>query len=230
MDIKIDSDENDIKISLIPVERLGDVTKFVYKHFCPDEPITRSIGLCQPNQEPNIFFDEFVKESIFAGLMATNNEGKILGVRLGKIVKRGKSPPLKLDEFLNGYPQSAMTYGAWMMLMKIFNEIGYDVNNSFDELKCDNVYEGKLVVVDREARAKGLGTELVRRSMQLGKERGCEYQYLCATGEYSAKVFNKLGFSLSKEVKYKDIKFKNGEEVLKDTREHKAARILYKKL
>ena len=117
-----------------------------------------------------------------------------------------------------------------MSLLKVFSEMGYDVNDAFDKFGCDTVYEGKAVWVCPGARVKGLGTELVRRSIQVGEKAGCQYSYLYATGEYSSKVFKKLNFTLDKEVLYETISMDNGEEMLKDVREHKTGRIFYKKL
>jgi len=50
------------------------------------------------------------------------------------------------------------------------------------------------------------------------------------TGNYSAKIFEKLGHTLIKAVNYADFKDNRGELYLKDTREHLQSRIYLKAL
>ena len=73
-----------------------------------------------------------------------------------------------------------------------------------------------------------MGTELVRQSQKLAEKLGCEYTYLAASGEYSGRIFPKLGFTLDREYVYADYKnFKTGEAMLADTGIHKKARVFY---
>ena len=128
-------------------------------------------------------------------------------------------------------PQPVEVYGQCVAVMKVLREVGYKVEDAFDMFDdCTAVYEGALVGVAAAARGRGLVAELVRRSMRLAEEKGCEYTYILATGEYSARVFAKLGFTVAKEHRYADIRLDNGEEMLRDTREHTTARVVYKKL
>ena len=76
-------------------------------------------------------------------------------------------PQTTLADFLSVPPQSAETYGTILALLKVFSEVGYDVNDAFDKFGCDAVYEGKVVCVSAAARVRGLGTELVKRSIQV---------------------------------------------------------------
>ena len=62
------------------------------------------------------------------------------------------------------------------------------------------------------------------------KALAAEYMYVCVTGEYSAKIFLKLGYTLDSEFLYENFRDRNGEEILADTREHKKMRVLYTKL
>jgi len=231
-------DELGISFSCIPVERSADVVDFMYKHFFPDEPCFRSLGF----EERGWLVDKVVKsylenETVKSGtsIMATDKEGKIIGLRLGE--KLMKEKVLSDQQWMAriGSCLPFCLWSAWFGKMahwlKVFDAIGYRVDLAFNKLGCDVIYGGVAVVVDKESRTRGLGTELVRRSMSLAETLGCEYMYLLASGEYSSKIFFKLNFTLDKECEYESITdFRTGEQLMTDTREHKKARVFYIKL
>ena len=95
-----DWDQLGIQIGPIAESMYPDVISSFYQHFCPDEPLCRSIGLGGPGRERNIFMDDFVIDSAKDGVMATDKEGNLLGVRLGKVVKRGQVPEPSLQDIL----------------------------------------------------------------------------------------------------------------------------------
>ena len=70
---------------------------------------------------------------------------------------------------------------------------------------------------------KGLGSEVVRRCEALAKEKGCTYTYLLATGNYSRRLFDGLGYTHHNTLTYSEFRDPQGELYLKDTREHIAA-------
>ncbi len=64
------------------------------------------------------------------------------------------------------------------------------LNDVTDAVK---VYVGTSVSVSREGRGKGLGKELIRRSMEMAKTDGCTHMYILATSIYSQAIFDKIG-------------------------------------
>ena len=70
------------------------------------------------------------------------------------------------------------------------------------------------------------GRELVIRSMDLAKEKGCGFAYLLATGIYSQKIFSELQYEILAEVEYKDFVDKKGQVVVDLTEEHLSAQLL----
>ena len=106
------------------------------------------------------------------------------------------------------------------IVLKLMTLLGYDVWKMFDQLGCDLIYEGKAVCSARNSGVKRLGTELCRRAVSLAKELGCTHTYECMTGNYSRRIFEKLGHTILSEVVYADFKDENGELYLNDTREH----------
>lgn len=84
--------------------------------------------------------------------------------------------------------------------------------------------------MSEKARGLGLGKEMVRMSIEIGRQLGCEIYSACVSGIYSQKIFRDLGFTVTKELIYEDVKDKSGRTLLNDTREHKKAQMVYLKL
>merc|ERR550519_144243 len=71
-----------------------------------------------------------------------------------------------------------LIFGKLAHLMRLMRDLKYEPHKAFDELGCDVIYEGISVVVKKDARVRGLGTELIKRSMDLATKLGCDYMKL----------------------------------------------------
>lgn len=235
-------DQLGIKFSVVPVERGDEAVQFMNDYFFPDEPIFRSLGYNPQTNSKLIngiaswfFKSEAVKSG--TSVMATDKDGKMIGLRLGKKSKKKEAiREMTIIEWIGWFiPFCMWTFvlgHMWKLahLMRLMREMKYEPHKAFDELGCQIIYEGISVVVAKDARVRGLGTELVRRSMDLAAEHGCEYMKLLATGEYSSKIFFRLNFNLLNQYEYQNFKDFDGKPLLTDTREHKVGRVFCIKL
>jgi len=227
-------EEQGIKFSIIPEEKYEEAKAFLYKNFFPDEPCCRSLGVALDGS-PNYLVDSFfVYDSLKdkSCIMATNKDGNIIGIRFGKVVHASDSTWYwyalkKLFYWIEWITPSSYQYINKMMFFN--DKVNYDVYQMFTELG-DVIYEGRCVCVSSENRVKGLGTELIRQSMQVARERGCKAMYLMATGMYSQRIFQKLDFRILNEYNYEDLKYDNGEIIIWDSREHTKGQIVCKEL
>ena len=220
--------EAGIQFSVITPDRTEEVLQLMAHNFFPDEPLLRSIGITR-----NSFMDSLIGEAINGGscVMATDSSGKIIGVRLteitdkddgfkkcfersfmcclpclGRIAKISKKPVLR---------KSCKVFDA------LLSELDYDVWTLFDEFGCQKILTDVCVCTSKEARVKGLGTELVKQGESVGREKGCDYSVNLVTGLYSGKIFReKLNYTVRNEVFYAQFIDKNGNLYLNDTREH----------
>ncbi len=62
-----------------------------------------------------------------------------------------------------------------------------------DVPEATKVYVGMSLSVSRDGRGKGLGKELIRRSMDWAKNNDCSHMYIYATGIYSQAIFDQIG-------------------------------------
>jgi len=234
-----DWDELGITFSVVPEEKGDEVVQFMNDYFIPDEPIFRSLDYNPTTNSKmmNWMASYYMKsEAVIPGtsVMATDKDGKIIGLRLGH--KSTKDKTISQQNFVEWISWLVpmfvwkFSYGKLAHLMRLMRDIKYAPHKAYDELGCEVMYEGISVVVAKEARVRGLGTELVRRSMDLAAKHGCEYMYLLATGEYSSKIFFRLNFTLMHEYEYQNFKDSDGNPLLTDTREHKLGRVFSIKL
>ena len=61
-----------------------------------------------------------------------------------------------------------------------------------------------ILVCRSDLRTPGLGTELVSQAIQKMEDRGVKVITVTATSHFSAKIFEKFGFTKLKECKYED--------------------------
>ena len=148
----------------------------------------RSVKLTRHESIDKYYILDSIKHR--ASIAALNQSGDILAVRLGTIYSSGdrgekffqrmmtwvfgfKAVTSRLPEPLQGMHHA----------IKFTKMADYDVWNMFERLGTDKIYEAKGVCSARSHGIRGLGTELVRRSEILARERGCTHVYAALTGE-----------------------------------------------
>jgi len=213
-------------------EMIPSVIKLLDENFFPDEPLFRSLGMTLANT--SWLKDMYVKAlKDGSSVVAVNKEGELMGVRVGKVTRRADWAAWfedRIGGIFNSMP--FLLPKKLKILMKFMGPAWLDFKpyKILSELPCEVMYDDKAVCSARWHGVKGLGTELVRRSEEVARGRGCTHTYAIVTGKYSAKIFDKLGHTLLKAVKYADFKDSNGELYLKDTREHDECMIYLKSL
>jgi len=224
-----------IEFKVITEEMDQDCLDFMNEHFLPDEPMSRSLGFTRNWLIDELYFKDAIKNR--TSLAAVDKDGKILGARIGKIVRKDEWSKWIMDKIVFNFlswmtwlvGRSTSMHGLWIMLM-ILKYLEFDTWSMFGKLNCQAIYEAKALCSSRTHGVKGLGTELVRRAEELAKDKGCSYSYVMVTGIYSARVFDKLGYNKVKELEYAEFKDNIGELYLKDTREHTHCTIYLKSL
>ena len=99
--------------------------------------------------------------------------------------------------------------------------LGYtNINKLMSTLKCTRMYDLFVLSVRRSARVRGLGTELVRIGEEEARGRGCGCARVFATSRFSARIFNKLGWTQTAKLRYEDFLDEDGDTILKETGDH----------
>ena len=177
-------EEKKITFKIITEDMMPSVCDFMWEHFFPDEPISRSLKITR-----HWIIDEaHLKDSMKDGcsMAALDKDGNIIGVRLGKRKKRSQWGLKMMEKLPMMLPSGVMRFllgsGAPIILNLVLL-VGYDVWKMFDQLGCDQIYEDAAVCAARIEGVRGIGTELCRRTDLLAKELGCSHTYACVTGD-----------------------------------------------
>ena len=141
--------------------------------------------------------DKFSLDEVFphkCSIAAVNEAGDILAIRLAQIRSRDQWISWFLDKIFKTIVTSP-TLGSWFLgevmgsnsfiIQKLFDALQYDVWRMFDILKCDKIYQAKVVCSARFHGIRGLGTEIVQRAEALAVEMGCTHSYVLVTGKLS---------------------------------------------
>jgi len=225
-DMENEFEKQGIQFKIIEPDMFQEVLEFMWKHFMPDEPIGRSLGVTRSWLVDEAYFGEAMKDG--SSIVALDKEGNIIGARIGMRKWRSKWLSWMIDRIpfnmptwmMNMMPLPGNSKETLPVILKLFTLLDYNVWRMFDVVGCDLIYEDKAVCSARTSGVRGLGTELCRRTGELAKSLGCSHTYAAVTGKYSRRIFEKLGHTVLTEVVYADFKDENGELYLKDTREH----------
>ena len=173
-------EDQGIQFKIITEDMMVSVCDFMWEHFFPDEPISRSLNLTR-----HWLVDEaHLKDAMQDGcsMAAFDREGKIIGVRLGKRKKRSQWALKMLERLPMILPSGLLRFLTGSTSLPIFLNLlvmaGYDVWKMFDELGCEQIYEDAALCSARNTGVRGLGTELCRRTDELAKELGCTHTYM----------------------------------------------------
>merc|ERR1711874_303921 len=219
-------EEQGVKFKVISPDLYEDVMDFMWTHFFPDEPLSRSLGLTRLPVIDKYFFPDVFRQN--CSMAALDTSGNILAVRVGVIKNKNSWTAWMMDKMFEFLPYGLLSrrwpsFEAGPIFIKVQKTIDFNVWKRFDGWNSHSVYEGLAVCSARTHGIRGLGSEVVRRCENLAKEKGCSYTYLLATGNYSWRLFAGLGYTHLNTLTYSEFRDDQGELYLKDTREHIAA-------
>ena len=173
-----------IEFKIIDEKMIPQVTDFLWTHFYPHEPISRSLKIRRTWALDELHLKDAMKDG--SSMAALNSKGEVIGARIGKR-KRKSQWMVKM------FDRSFFLLPNWMIkrlggsegmpiFLKIIKLVGFDTWKMFDELDCEQIYEDAAVCSDRGSGVRGIGTELCRRTEILAKELGCSHTYAAVTG------------------------------------------------
>ena len=118
----------------------------------------------------------------------------------------------------------------WMkfaLLEKFLRILSYGREYAYEDIpNATKFYCGLNLTVGQKTRGLGLGTELIKRTNAIAKEKDCSHVYILSTSFYSQAIFKKLNFQLVQEQKYGEFKNKDGSDFFIDMREHKNCQVV----
>ena len=229
-----------IRIEKLTTANFEPVFEFMKTNFAPDEPLFKSTEACEGDGFTEKMMmaelkEKFVRKPIESqdSFGAFDSEGNIVGVRMGFISDKKSLPGEPGIAWMLKLPSCMFSqkFIKCMHIDKFTKETNYSFAKAFDQCEDHNgkIYFGMAVSVKRDVRVKGLGTRLVKKSIDYAKELGCSHMYTLVTGIYSQKIVKNLGFRVLYEKDYDSYKDKYGKVVIDDD-VHKSAQVVALKM
>ncbi|XP_023320089.1 dopamine N-acetyltransferase [Eurytemora carolleeae] len=113
--------------------------------------------------------------------------------------------------------------------MGIMADLHQRAGDVFQQMETDIIFDIKMVATDKLNRKCGLGTDLLRRSVQLAQSLGYKAIKTEATGLYSRKAFERLGFIVVAEFLYAEYEV-DGELIFEKIKNHRGTVFMLKRL
>lgn len=208
----------------IPEERFDEVIAHLRCSFFADEPLNRSVRLCERGQ-PHRELEEHARHTLRDNLseMALDAAtGQVVGVALNGVLWPGD-----LDQ-----AQAKLSDMNDAKFRRIFGLL-YSVNKRLDLFAAyhvDRIFECRILSVDHRYRGRGLARTLLQRSLQAAKDAGFELVKEDATGLFSQRAADSMGFQTLYEMRYEDYKDEHGSVAFPTEEPHKSLKIMVKEL
>ena len=130
-------------------------------------------------------------------------------------------------KFIAGSPK----FGHIVKILHQVNKMAAETDNEKMMRGVDKFFDIKMVTTDKLNRRGGLGTDLLRRSVKMAESLGFKACKTEATGIYSRKAFERLGFSPIVEFPYSEYVDDDGVKVFEGKMgNHKCVTFLFKKI
>jgi len=157
------------------------------------------------------FFRGVINQGLDLSIIAVERDtGKIVGMRLNKVVKRNDPVPAKAVTLT-----SEKNNDIFVWFMRLIDSV--DVFAMYPEVDCFGDMLG--ISVHSDYRNEGLATELYKRSFALMKAKGIRIGKVGFTNPYSRKAGNNLGFKTVISEKCNEIRNGKGQLIAPNAKE-----------
>ena len=246
--VSVNSASQTVRYEVVKLRELEQIRHLLHNDFYPDEPTSASMKI----SEGNGYLDKLLRKEAHAYdfenaikldkepmcLVAKQSSGgteEIVGLMAATIHCKDESmaykdSKLKLFARLPKYAPVPLKVMQGINFLKLRDDVlKFNPKYLFEQFKdADKICEGLVLCVARNGRRKGIGLELVKKSLELARTLKCDYYVTMATSNYSQKLFiEKFNFECSRQISYKDHTIdERGRPFLDNTAEHESIKIL----
>jgi len=201
------------------------VLDFVTEHFVPHEPINAAIKLVEPGYRMP-YFDSWLESQLILEDTVTvvardSQTGQMLGVCILEMERTAIKPyspdPGETNPSYSVCPEKLKKIFAFLDWMKEDLDVAKDYG-------VEEWGDVMILACRSDRRTPGLGTELLRRGLEIMEDRGVKVITGTATSHFSARIFSKLGFTKLKECLYEDYKVDDGQIIFPPSHPHTSAK------
>ena len=185
--------------------------QFYRESFIPREPVLYCLGCHKMSNEKldGLMLQRFSENLTWIAI--DESTGKLVGIRVSHCIAAKDLPDSMLtyeDHIHSGWSEA-------FAAMNVIDDATLDVKEVLKQFNETRLLKLGGLAVDPGYENKGIASELIRRSLADGSQKGFSLAGVVATGNASQSIFRKLGFQETKAVYYRDFHI-NGEPRLKN--------------
>uniref|UniRef100_A0A8D8FXE4 aralkylamine N-acetyltransferase n=3 Tax=Culex pipiens TaxID=7175 RepID=A0A8D8FXE4_CULPI len=218
------SNLNKVRLVTITSEYYDDVIEHLRRTFFADEPLNKATNLTRPGLgHPLLEKHSFSTLRDSVSVMAITSDGEIAGVALNGILYGHCDIKHSMDKL------NDVTDENFKKIFKLLYEENLKIN-LFKQFEVDKIFEIRILSVDSKFRGQGLAKKLMNESENIAIENGFQVMKTDATGAFSQRVSQNLGFVTEREIKYIDYLDDQGKPIFIVDPPHDKLKIMYKLL
>lgn len=211
-------DGRELKIDLVHSTALKEISEFLRHHFFETSP-NRYLVNHNPTNEIGLttFISQCLQSSVSLAVRDSND--RLVAVRLNSMEKFAEEhPSLSL-------PKNELTTTLLTSLAK-------DID-LFTIYKTNKVFHLEMMAVDEQYSGLGLGSMLVKLSLELAEKHGAGAVGVCAVSEAAAKVAARNGLETLRTIDYSTFELNGEKPLANETQllaEHRVAKFMARSL
>ena len=137
-------EEQGVRFQVISPDMYEDVMDFLWTHFFPAEPLSRSLGVRRLPVIDKYFFPDVFRQN--CSMAALDTSGNVLAVRVGHIKNKDSWSHWMMDKMVEFFPYRLMS--RWWpslekgpIFFKVNKAIDFNVWTKFEGWNSQSVYE-----------------------------------------------------------------------------------------
>eukprot|EP00088_Acartia_fossae_P022560 TRINITY_DN2373_c0_g1_i2.p1 TRINITY_DN2373_c0_g1~~TRINITY_DN2373_c0_g1_i2.p1 ORF type:complete len:307 (-),score=20.28 TRINITY_DN2373_c0_g1_i2:256-1176(-) len=228
------SQELGLVVKPVTKETSNEALEFLWKHFVPSEPISRSLRLTRGWWVDQIRFRPLIESGVcLAGY--SSQDGRLLAVAAGRVLHRTDRLTRLRDQLGKyGYIYILPLVGSAVKSRRFVQArslIGFDPWAFMEERNIGKVFEGGILAVHNDHLGRGIGELLIYHLFPGLQARGCQATYDVYSSKYSAPIIDRMGdFEVLALKKFSELVDDKGELLFPDADADNALSVRTRKL
>lgn len=198
-----------VKFELVKKADIDPTMKFITENFFREDPLCRSLCIYASKAKCEGPMELLLRDSLRHGMTFIAREGNENQI-VGACINNRNCPwdAQKLEEYAKQVHDGSMKklFYIWALMSR--------EPNIHQELHLNSIFEIGMLSIDNRFSQRGIGTELVKRSLELGRDLNFSYARMDCTSDYSMRIAEKLNMIRLWDVSYKNILMQDGKTPL----------------
>jgi len=184
--------------------RYDEIQDLLFTNFWADEPMSSALKMYDGLNRSSVleqYATDVLNENM--SIMAIDEKtDEILGICINEAIHPSNvDPDTELQTFVKAYDDP-----KFVQMHRVIHAVNQKAGDLFKEFDTNTLFYLNILTIGQNSRKGGLGKDLLHRSVMLAETLGFSAIKTEATGLYSRKAMEKLGFHANAMYSYSDYK------------------------